>query len=132
MISLVFRAFGKVRRTFYLRKISKVKIGENCIFNESNFDDLSPELIQIGNNCIIATGAKILTHDASTLLKSKEIAKKSVKIGNNVFIGFNAIIMPGVIIGNNVTISAGSVVHKNIPDNAIAGGNPAKIIGKIR
>jgi acetyltransferase-like isoleucine patch superfamily enzyme len=54
--------------------------------------------------------------------------KVDTKIGNNCFIGINSIIMPGVTIGNEVIIGAGSVVTKNIPDNCIAAGNPAKII----
>lgn len=51
-----------------------------------------------------------------------------VIIGNNVWIGGGAIIMPGVIIGNNVVIGAGSVVTKDIPDNVIAYGNPCRVI----
>ena len=52
-----------------------------------------------------------------------------VEIKNNVYVGNNALIMPGVVIGNNVIVAAGSVVTKSIPDNSIVGGNPAKIIG---
>ncbi|MFC2143102.1 acyltransferase [Candidatus Aenigmatarchaeota archaeon] len=131
MIGYIFNLFGKIKKTFYLRKISKIKIGEDCIFNETNFDDLSPELIEIGNKCVIATGAKILTHDASPVRNSGNIIKKRVKIGNNVFIGYNSIILPGVTIGNNVIVNAGSVVIKDVPDNVIVAGNPAMIICKI-
>lgn len=51
-----------------------------------------------------------------------------VKIGNNVYIGTNSLIMPGVTVGNNVLIAAGSVVTHSIPDNVVIGGNPAHII----
>ena len=54
-----------------------------------------------------------------------------VKIGNNVYIGNNSLIMPGVIIGNNVLVAAGSVVCKSVPDNVVIGGNPAKIIQSV-
>lgn len=51
-----------------------------------------------------------------------------VKIGNNVYIGTNSLIMPGVTVGNNVLIAAGSVVTHSVPDNVVIGGNPAHII----
>lgn len=54
-----------------------------------------------------------------------------VKIGNNVYIGNNALIMPGVSIGNNVLVAAGSVVCKSVPDNVVIGGNPARILQSI-
>ena len=54
-----------------------------------------------------------------------------VVIGNNVYIGNNACIMPGVTIGNNVVIGAASVVTKNVPDNVVIAGNPARIINTI-
>lgn len=54
-----------------------------------------------------------------------------IKIGSNVYIGNNSLIMPGVSIGNNVIVAAGSVVTKSIPSNSIVGGNPAQIIGDI-
>ena len=54
-----------------------------------------------------------------------------VTIGNNVWIGGGAILLPGVIIGDNTTIGAGSVVTKSIPDNCIAAGNPCRVIRKI-
>lgn len=54
-----------------------------------------------------------------------------VTIGNNVYIGNNSLIMPGVIIGNNVLIAAGSVVTHSVPDNVVIGGNPAKILSTI-
>ena len=59
-------------------------------------------------------------------------SKGPVKIGNNVHIGENVIILPGVNIGNNVIVGAGSVVTKSIPDNTLACGNPAKVIKNIQ
>ena len=56
---------------------------------------------------------------------------KPVKIGHNVWIGGRAIINPGVNIGNNVVIASGAVVTKDIQDNVVAGGTPAKIIKRI-
>ena len=56
---------------------------------------------------------------------------KGITIGNNVWIGGNAVINPGVCIGNNAVIGSGSVVVKNIPDNVIAAGNPCRVIREI-
>lgn len=56
---------------------------------------------------------------------------KPVKIGDNVWVGGNSVIFPGITIGNNVTIGAGSVVTKNIPDNVLAFGNPCRVIKEI-
>ncbi len=83
---------------------------------------INPKGIYIGKNTFITGRVVILAHDACRKMKV------DTKIGNNCFIGINSIIMPGVTIGNEVIIGAGSVVTKNIPDNCIAAGNPAKII----
>lgn len=81
----------------------------------------------------ITRGVIILTHGYDwSVLKGVygDILGSSgkVKIGDNVFIGMNAIILKGVHIGNNVIIGAGSIVNKNVPDNCVVAGNPAKVI----
>lgn len=87
--------------------------------------------IEIGNDVILAPNVHILAHDASTkpFLNHTRIA--NVKIGNRVFIGAAAIILPGVTIGDDVVIGAGSVVSKNIPSNSLAVGNPVKVISTL-
>ena len=60
------------------------------------------------------------------------IAFGKIKIGDNVFIGMNSLILPGTTIGNNVIIGAGSVVRGKIPDNSIYSGNPAVFVANIR
>ena len=77
--------------------------------------------VQIGKNCHISAGAVI----AGVI---EPIAKKEVVIGDNVFIGANAVVCEGVRIGENSIIGAGSIVTKDIPDNVLAYGNPAKVI----
>ena len=91
-----------------------------------------PWLISIGNNVHIVSGCHFVNHDGGVLIlrqyfPSLEICKR-INIGNDVYIGLNCIIMPGVNIGNNVVIGAGSVVTRDIPDNSVAAGVPAKVI----
>lgn len=91
-----------------------------------------PWLITIGSNVHITNGVKFITHDGGTLVfrhmfPDLEITKP-ITVGNNVYIGNNAIIMPGVNIGNNVIIGAGAIVTKDIPDNSLAVGIPARVI----
>lgn len=92
-------------------------------------DDSHCWLITIGNNVTLASRVCILAHDASTKMFLNYTKIGLVEIGNNVFIGAGSIILPNVKIGNNVIIGAGSIVTKDIPDNSLVVGNPAKIIG---
>ena len=111
-----------------------VKVGEFCRIYIRSFGSDS-FLIEIGNKVTITSGVKIITHDGSTWLMNDEKGRrylfKKVVIGNNVFVGVNAIIMPGVKIEDNVIVAAGSVVTKSIPSGKIVAGNPAKIIGEF-
>lgn len=91
-----------------------------------------PWIITLGNNVHITEGVKFLTHDGGTLLYRNRVPDleitKPIVVGNDVYIGNNAIILPGVTIGNNVIIGAGAVVSKDIPDNSVAVGVPARVI----
>jgi acetyltransferase-like isoleucine patch superfamily enzyme len=123
--------FGPIK---YLKKCG-TKIGSNCRIYTINFGS-EPWLIELGNNVTITSGVKFLTHDGSMCLfqdfKGRRFSYNKISIGNNVFIGVNSIIMPGVVIGNNVIIGAGSVVTKSIPDNYIVGGNPARFLKRFK
>jgi acetyltransferase-like isoleucine patch superfamily enzyme len=87
--------------------------------------------INLGSNVEIAPGCRLISsnHDLEDFSKAMP-SKGPIEIGNNVWIGANCVILPGVKIGSNVVIGAGSVVTKNIPDNSIAVGNPCKVIKK--
>jgi maltose O-acetyltransferase len=84
--------------------------------------------ITIGDDVTFAPDVMILAHDTSTRTPLKYTKIKNVIIGNSVFIGAKAIILPGVTIGDNVIIGAGSVVSKDIKENSVVAGNPAKFI----
>lgn len=74
------------------------------------------------------TNCTILAHDASTKIHLKKSKVGKVKIGDRCFIGLGAIILPNVRIGNDCIIGAGTVVARDIPDNSVVVGNPAKIV----
>lgn len=109
-----------------------VIIGDNCRIYTRNFGS-EPWMITVGNKVTITSGVVVLTHDGSTWLMNDEKGRRylyrRVEIGNNVFIGVNSIIMPGVRIEDNVIVAAGSIVTKSVPSGVIIAGNPAKIIG---
>lgn len=126
------------RYAAYLKK-KGVQIGENVRFYSPphTLVDLScPWLISIGSNVSVAHGVVILTHDYSWAVLKKlpdssgQIlgAQSPVRIGNNVFIGLNAVITRGVTIEDNVVIDAGSVVTANCESNSVYAGNPARKI----
>lgn len=105
-------------------------IGKDChIMGECIIDPGHCFLITIGDRVTLAPKVHILAHDASTkrILGYTVIGK--VVIGNDVFIGAGTIILPNVTIGDKVIIGAGSVVTHSIPNNSVAVGNPARVIG---
>lgn len=106
-----------------------IRIGENTHILNSKLDPTHPFLIEIGDNCTL-TNCTVLAHDASTKKMIGYSKVGEVIIGNNVFIGHGSIILCGVHIGNNVIVGAGSVVTKDVEDNVVVGGNPARIICK--
>lgn len=80
----------------------------------------------------ITNGVRFITHDGGTLLFRDRVPDleitKPIVIGDNVYIGNNVLLLPGVTIGNNVIIGAGAVVSRSIPDNSVAVGVPARVI----
>jgi acetyltransferase-like isoleucine patch superfamily enzyme len=105
-----------------------VRIGCNVNMWGVTIDSLVPFLVEIGDNCTITGGTKILAHDASLDLLAGRYKIGRVNIRENTFIGMDTIIMPGVQIGPNAIIGANSVVTGNIPPNTVAIGIPARVI----
>lgn len=105
-----------------------IKIGENCVIWTKDIDVNHGYLITIGNN-VTLSNAKILAHDGSTKRYLGYSRVGRVTIGDNVFVGAGAIILPGVTIGDNVIVGAGAVIAKDVPNDSVVVGNPAKVIG---
>ena len=115
--------FADCPQNIYLGK--EVFINSGCKFQAQGGIYIGDKCL-IGHNIIIAT----INHDVSPYTR-RDLIPSKVTIGNNVWIGSGSIILPGVSIGDNAIIGAGSVVTRNIPENSIAVGNPAKVIRKI-
>lgn len=112
-------------------------MGSDCeVFKNVDFGS-EPYLIEIGDNVKITYGVRFITHDGGVhvLRNLRKLSKESIygkiKVGNNVFIGNEAMILPGVDIGNNVIIGSRSVVTKSIPSNSVVAGCPAKIVSNL-
>lgn len=110
-----------------------LEVGDNFFANH-NFVVLDTAKVKIGNNVFIATNVNITTAghpiDTETRNTGLEYAYP-VTIGDNVWIGSNVCILPGVTIGSNVVIGAGSIVNRDIPDNVVAVGNPCRVLRPI-
>lgn len=124
--------FFFVKGGVYAARRKGVTVGNNCRIYIHSFGS-EPFLISMGDSVTITSGVKIITHDGSTGLVRDEQERRyqryaPVKIGNNVFVGVNSVILPGVTIGSNVVVAAGSVVTRDVPDNIIVGGVPARHI----
>lgn len=120
--------FGGVR----FARMKGVKVGAGCRIYTRRFGG-EPFLIIIGDRVTVTSGVTFLTHDGSTWLIRDDKGfyferYGRIVIGNDVFIGVNAIIMPGVTIGSRVVVGAGSVVTKDISDGVVVAGNPARVI----
>ena len=118
-----------------LKKYSKIhSIGRDCaIWPYTTITD--PEYTRIGNN-VMLTACTILGHDGSIAVLNKAYGKKLDKVGkvdirDNVFVGHGAIVLPNVTIGPNAIVAAGAVVTKDVPENSIVAGVPARVIGSL-
>ncbi|MFQ7868060.1 MAG: acyltransferase [Blautia wexlerae] len=127
MKNIVKRINGEVLTSTLVKR--GMRVGNN--FNRQQGSYIDPThcfLIEIGNNVTFSIRVTVLAHDASTKKSTGYTKIGKVIIGDNVFVGANATILPNVKIGDNSIIGANSVVTKDIPANCVAAGNPVKII----
>lgn len=122
-----------IENTFNCDNGKNIFIGDNFIGNY-NLTILDVKEVHIGNDVMIGPNTTITTvgHPINPNGRRKRLAQASeIRIGNDVWIGANVCILPGVNIGNNVIIGAGAVVNRDIEDNSMAVGVPARIIKEI-
>ena len=130
------------KRTEYLKKKDIfAHLGEDCCYGTRQIPE-EPYLVKIHNNVIIAADAKFITHDIINDMLSKkegtepgemfaEYTMGTIEIFDNVAIGSKVIVMPNVKIGPNASVGTGAIVTQDVPEGAIVGGNPARVIGSV-
>jgi acetyltransferase-like isoleucine patch superfamily enzyme len=131
---LVFWLGQAVRhvRTCYLR-FNGVKIGRNVFISLGAKIDTRRGTVIIGDDCLITHGAKVLSHDGATRLTNPaDDGSGKTQIGNNVFVGVNAVILRNVMVGDNSVIAAGAVVTKDVPPATVVAGNPAQVVKELQ
>ena len=136
MKNMIQQLFGHIGNNFHINQPFRCDYGCNIFVGDNFFANfnltiLDEACVTIGDHCFI--GPNVSMYTACHPLEADERNKfiewaEPITIGNNVWIGGSVTILPSGTIGNNSVIGAGAVVTKNIPDNVVAGGNPAKII----
>ena len=117
---------GYTRADYLRRRGMLAGMGENIYFYSRILPE-DPALLRLGNNVVIATNVRFLNHDRTDILLTRMIGKKYTKfydcieIGSNVFIGADAVLLPGVQIGDNSIVGAGAVVTKDLPSGKVWG-----------
>lgn len=124
---IIFFLLGGVANARYIG----VRVGVDCRIYIRDFGS-EPFLIDIGSRVTIASGVRLITHDGSGWLVRDEKGRRyrygKIVIEDNVFIGVNAIILPGVVIGRNSIIAAGAVVSKDVQAGSVMAGVPARVV----
>jgi acetyltransferase-like isoleucine patch superfamily enzyme len=126
----------RTNKVAYLRGLG-MRIGKNCdiLTKVENFGS-EPYLIRLGDNVTITSGVIFITHDGATRVMrnvderwTKETGLYGkIDLGDNVFVGMNSILLPGISIGANSVVGAGSVVTRDIAADTVVAGNPAKVV----
>lgn len=119
-----YTPFLSVKNWLY-RTFLRMKVGKKTSFALMVMPDIMfPEKITVGENSIIGYNTTLLAHEY--LIREYRLGE--IVIGNEVMIGANVTILPGVKIGEGATVSAGTLVHRDVPSGAFVGGNPMRII----
>lgn len=130
-------------RDIYIRHFHPVKwakkigvnMGENVHIYGNVQWSTEPWIITLGNDVHITNDVQFITHDGGSLILRQYTPDLEmtfpIVVGDNVYIGTKAIILPGVTIGNNCIVAAGAIVTKNVPENSVVAGVPARVIETV-
>lgn len=119
-----YTPFLSVKNWLY-RTFLRMEVGKKTSFALMVMPDIMfPEKITVGDNSIIGYNTTLLAHEY--LIREYRLGE--IVIGNEVMIGANTTVLPGVTIGDGAIVSAGTLVHKDVPGGAFVGGNPMRII----
>ncbi len=130
---IVCRGGAFINPPFYCDYGSNIEVGDHFFCNY-NCTILDVGRVKIGNNCLFAPNVSVYTagHPVHPAVRNTGYEYGiDVEIGNNVWVGGNVVICPGVKIGDNTVIGAGSVVTRDIPSWSVAAGNPCRVLRKI-
>lgn len=138
MMLRLFFIHSPMKRARYMKEKGVFKnCGDNVMITSRKIP-LYSNLISIGNNVWIASNVTFITHDVAHYMLNVWKQKNEpqfeekigcIKLGDNIFIGANTQILYDVHIGSNVIVAAGSLINKDVPDNSVVGGVPARVIG---
>lgn len=133
---------GSRKRTDFLKKRDVFAgFGDNCYYCSRKIPE-EPYMVKLHNNVVVASNVNFITHDIINDMLARKIGAKpseklseyhmgTIEVFDNVAIGSDVTILYGTKIGPNAIVAAGSVVTKDVPEGAIVGGNPAKVIGTV-
>ncbi len=138
--AMLKKLFGKTGEQIYIEPIFNCDYGYNINVGENFFANFNCVIldvmeVNIGDNVMFGPAVQVYTATHPLDPDERRVMLESAKpvtIGNDVWIGGGAIILPGVTIGNGVTIGSGAVVTKDVPDNVFAGGNPCRVIKELK
>lgn len=117
-------------------RVQGARVGHGCRIL-TQVECTEPFLLDIGDHVSVGTNAQFVTHDGAVWVLRQQTGRSDldlfgrIRIGNNVFIGNNAIILPGVDIGDDVIVAAGAVVSRRVPSDSVMAGVPARRIGSV-
>lgn len=136
-IYCLFKRDGYKHADFIKKNRCFHNMGDKCFFQPFNLP-ADAKQISFGNNVVVASDVKFICHDVIHLMLNNSTEQDKYKlyqgiidIKDNVFIGSGAVILPDVKIGPNAVIAAGAVVNRDVPEGAVVGGVPAKVIGSF-